>query len=41
MTLARCHDLIARTGVLAVAAIALLVLDSIVFGLAVEAASGR
>lgn len=41
MTLQRCHALVAGTGALALAAIALLVLDNVVFAIAVDAAGAR
>ena len=41
MTLELCHALVARTGALALAAIALLVVDNVVFAIAVDAAGAR
>lgn len=41
MTLERCQAVIAQTGVLALAAIALLVIDNVFFAIAVDAAGAR
>ena len=41
MTLDRCHTLVAQSGALALAAIALLVLDNVVFAIAVDTAGAR
>lgn len=41
MTLERCQTLVAYTGALALAAIALLVLDNAIFAIAVDAAGAR